>query len=165
MDEKTYRKKTYLTMLKHCLIAAVFLALPGLLGFLYHRLFWLGILAVIPILYAVIHGWKLLTWKLTIGTVTDVTLDHAEDDPCTGADVLYEDEEGREHKGYFTISHYGDYEEGCEPFLKEMLRKDTEGFKGRKIRVFYNRRHPEKMISYTDDSLDPGNDVKPMTEK
>ena len=137
-------------MLRNCLILAVVLALPG---FLYNRLFWLGGFCVLPVLWLIIRGWMILTWPMAQGEITNVSLDNDEDAPCTGAEIVYHDKDGAEHACYQTISHYGDYEEGCEPLLQEMLQKDTENYLGRKVHVFYHRKKPDKVITYLEDSV------------
>ena len=71
-----------------------------------------------------------------------VTLFNDFDQPCIEAHIIFKIEDDIEHECLFTIEHYGDYEEGIEPELEDMLQRDKELFMKKKIRFFI----PPKML-------------------
>ena len=64
--------------------------------------------------------------------------------------VISKDNSNMERKKQ--TGHYGDYEEGIEPELENMLQSDKELFMKKKVPVFYSPKDVNRCIVYLEDS-------------
>lgn len=86
------------------------------------------------------------------GIIEDVTLVNDFNQPYTEAHIIFKTKDNMEHECRFTIGHYGDYEEGIEPELENMLQSDKELFMKKKVPVFYSPKDVNRCIVYLEDS-------------
>lgn len=135
------------------MIAVIIMAIPGIIIGIFNRWFLLVTLfAIIPIIYLANRFFMVIKWNLVEGIIEDVTLHNDFDQPCTEAYIMFKTKDNAEHKCIFTIRHYGDYEEGIEPELEEMLQEDKELFMKKKVPVFYSPIDVNKCMVYLKDS-------------
>ena len=87
-----------------------------------------------------------------MGIIEDVTLVNDFNQPYTEAHIIFKKKDNMEHECRFTIGHYGDYEEGIEPELENMLQSDKELFMKKKVPVFYSPKDVNRCIVYLEDS-------------
>lgn len=153
MSEHEYKRKVLKRTFRRCLIAVVIMAIPGIILGVFNR--WLllfTLLSFIPVLYLVDRVHMIIKWNLVIGIIEDVTLLNDHDQPCTEAHIIFLTKDKAKHECVFTIGHYGDYEEGIEPWLENMLQKDRELFLKKKIPIFYSPKDVNKCMAYLEDS-------------
>ena len=118
------------------MIAVLITAIPGIIAGLFNRWIFLALLfAIIPIIYLVNRFF-----------VNDFN------QPYTEAHIIFKTKDNMEHECRFTIGHYGDYEEGIEPELENMLQSDKELFMKKKVPVFYSPKDVNRCIVYLEDS-------------
>ena len=123
------------------MIVVLITAIPGIIAGLFNRWIFLALLfAIIPIIY------------LVEGIIEDVTLVNDFNQPYTEAHIIFKTKDNMEHECRFTIGHYGDYEEGIEPELENMLQSDKELFMKKKVPVFYSPKDVNRCIVYLEDS-------------
>ena len=135
------------------MIAVLITAIPGIIAGLFNRCFFLAALfAIIPIIYLVNRFSVIIKWNLVEGIIEDVTLVNDFNQPYTEAHIIFKTKDNMEHECRFTIGHYGDYEEGIEPELENMLQSDKELFMKKKVPVFYSPKDVNRCIVYLEDS-------------
>ena len=111
------------------MIAVIITAIPGIIAGLFNRWIFIALLfAIIPIIYLVNRFFVIIKWNLVEGIIEDVTLVNDFNQPYTEAHIIFKTKDNMEHECRFTIGHYGDYEEGIEPELENMLQSDKELF-------------------------------------
>ena len=111
------------------MIAVLITAIPGIIAGLFNRwLFLAALFAIIPIIYLVNRFSVIIKWNLVEGIIEDVTLVNDFNQPYTEAHIIFKTKDNMEHECRFTIGHYGDYEEGIEPELENMLQSDKKLF-------------------------------------
>ena len=66
--------------------------------------------------------------------------------PYTEAHIIFKTKDNMEHECRFIIGHYGDYEEGIEPALENMLQSDKKLFMKKKVPVFYSPKDVNRCI-------------------
>ena len=115
-------------------------------------LFLAALFAIIPIIYLVNRFFVIIKWNLVEGIIEDVTLVNDFNQPYTEAHIIFKTKDNMEHECRFTIGHYGDYEEGIEPELENMLQSDKELFMKKKVPVFYSPKDVNRCIVYLEDS-------------
>ena len=81
----------------------------------------------------------IIKWNVVEGIIKDVTLVNDFNQPYTEAHIIFKTKDNMEHECRFTIGHYGDYEEGIEPELENMLQSDQ--------RVIYEEESPGFLFS------------------
>ncbi len=153
MSEHEYKHKVLKRTFRRCLIVVVIIAIPGIILGIFNR--WLllfTLLSFIPVLYLADRVLMLIKWNFVIGIIEDVTLLNDYDQPCTEAHIIFLTKDKAEHECVFTIRHYGDYEEGIEPWLENMLQKDRELFLKKKVPIFYSPKDVNKCMAYLEDS-------------
>ncbi len=153
MNVHEYKCKVLKRTIKRCIIAVIIMAIPGIIIGIFNR--WLllfVIFAIIPIIYLADKFFMIIKWNLVEGIIEDVTLLNDFDQPCTEAHIMFKTKDNDEHECVFTIGHYGDYEEGIEPELKNMLQKDKELFIKKEVPVFYSSKDVNKCMVYLEDS-------------
>ena len=124
------------------MIAVLITAIPGIIAGLFNRwLFLAALFAIIPIIYLVNRFSVIIKWNLVEGIIEDVTLVN-----------IFKTKDNMEHECRFTIGHYGDYEEGIEPELENMLQSDKKLFMKKKVPVFYSPKDVNRCIVYLEDS-------------
>lgn len=111
-----------------------------------------SLFAIIPIIYLVNRFFVIIKWNLVEGIIEDVTLVNDFNQPYTEAHIIFKTKDNMEHECRFTIGHYGDYEEGIEPELENMLQSDKELFMKKKVPVFYSPKDVNRCIVYLEDS-------------
>lgn len=111
-----------------------------------------ALFAIIPIIYLVNRFFVIIKWNLVEGIIEDVTLVNDFNQPYTEAHIIFKTKDNMEHECCFTIGHYGDYEEGIEPELENMLQSDKELFMKKKVPVFYSPKDVNRCIVYLEDS-------------
>lgn len=152
MNVQEYRKKVLKRTFKRCLITMVIMAIPGIVMSIINRWLILFVLiSIIPIIYLIKQFIKITKWDLSDGTIEDVTLYNDFDQPCTEAHINFMTEDNVNHECVFTIGHYGDYEEGIEPELENMLHKDREQFMKKQVPVFYDPCDINNCMVYLED--------------
>ncbi len=135
------------------MIAVLITAIPGIIAGLFNRWIFLALLfAIIPIIYLVNRFFVIIKWNLVEGIIEDVTLVNDFNQPYTEAHIIFKTKDNMEHECRFTIGHYGDYEEGIEPELENMLQSDKELFMKKKVPVFYSPKDVNRCIVYLEDS-------------
>ena len=153
MNEHKYKSKLLKRTFKRCMIAVIIMAILGIIAGLFNSwLFLVALFAIIPIIYLVNRFLKIIKWNLVEGIIEDVTLVNDFDQPYTEAHIIFKTKDNIEHECFFTIGHYGDYEEGIEPELENMLQNDKELFMKKKIPVFYSPKDVNRCIVYLEDS-------------
>ena len=153
MNEQEYKSKVLKRTFKRCIIAAIILAVPGVIaGFFNKWLLLLALFALVPIIYLANRYYIIIKWYLTEGIIEDVTLYNDFIQPCTQAHIIFKTRDNTEHEYLYTIGHYGDYEEGIEPELENMLQSDKETYMKKKIPVFYSPKDVSRCIVYLEDS-------------
>lgn len=153
MNEQKYKSKVLKRTAKRCMIAALIMTIPGIIAGFFNRWLLLIILvAIIPIIYFANRFFKIIKWNLVEGSIEDVTLFNDFDQPCTEAHITFKANDNMEHECILTIEHYGDYEEGIEPELENMLQKDKELFMKKKIPVFYSPKDVNRYMVYLEDA-------------
>ena len=126
------------------MIAVLITAIPGIIAGLFNRwLFLAALFAIIPIIYLV-NRFSVI--------IEDVTLVNDFNQPYTEAHIIFKTKDNMEHECRFTIGHYGDYEEGIEPELENMLQSDKKLFMKKKVPVFYSPKDVNRCIVYLEDS-------------
>ena len=115
-------------------------------------LFLASLFAIIPIIYLVNRFFVIIKWNLVEGIIEDVTLVNDFNQPYTEAHIIFKTKDNMEHECCFTIGHYGDYEEGIEPELENMLQSDKELFMKKKVLAFYSPKDVNRCIVYLEDS-------------
>ena len=129
MDGHKYKNKVLKRTFKRCMITVIIIAISGIIAGLFYRwLFLVALFAFIPIIYLVNRVFMIIKWNLVEGIIEDVTLTNDYDQPYTEAHIIFKTKDNIEHECLFTIGHYGDYEEGIEPELDNMLQSDKELF-------------------------------------
>ena len=135
------------------MIVVLITAIPGIIAGLFNRWIFLALLfAIIPIIYLVNRFFVIIKWNLVEGIIEDVTLVNDFNQPYTEAHIIFKTKDNMEHECRFTIGHYGDYEEGIEPELENMLQSDKELFMKKKVPVFYSPEDVNRCIVYLEDS-------------
>lgn len=135
------------------MIAVIITAIPGIIAGLFNRwLFLASLFAIIPIIYLVNRFFVIIKWNLVEGIIEDVTLVNDFNQPYTEAHIIFKTKDNMEHECRFMIGHYGDYEEGIEPELENMLQSDKELFMKKKVPVFYSLKDVNRCIVYLEDS-------------
>lgn len=135
------------------MIAVIITAIPGIIAGLFNRWIFLALLfAIIPIIYLVNRFFVIIKWNLVEGIIEDVTLVNDFNQPYTEAHIIFKTKDNMEHECRFIIGHYGDYEEGIEPELENMLQSDKELFMKKKVPVFYSPKDVNRSIVYLEDS-------------
>lgn len=135
------------------MIAVIIMAIPGIIaGFFNRWLLLVTLFAIIPIIYLAHRFFMIIKWNLVEGIVEDVTLFNDFDQPYTEAHIIFKTKDNIEHECLFTIGHYGDYEEGIEPELENMLQSDKELFMKKKIPVFYSPKDVNRCMVYLEDA-------------
>ena len=153
MNEHKYKSKVLKRTFKRCMIAVIIMAILGIIAGLFNSwLFLVALFAIIPIIYLVNRFLMIIKWNLVEGIIEDVTLVNDFDQPCTEAHIIFKTKDNIEHECLFTIGHYGDYEEGIEPELENMLQNDKELFMKKKIPVFYSPKDVNRCMVYLEDS-------------
>ena len=153
MNEHKYKSKLLKRTFKRCMIAVIIMAILGIIAGLFNSwLFLVALFAIIPIIYLVNRFLMIIKWNLVEGIIEDVTLVNDFDQPCTEAHIIFKTKDNIEHECLFTIGHYGDYEEGIEPELENMLQNDKELFMKKKIPVFYSPKDVNRCMVYLEDS-------------
>lgn len=153
MNEHKYKSKLLKRTFKRCMIAVIIMAILGIIAGLFNSwLFLVALFAIIPIIYLVNRFLMIIKWNLVEGIIEDVTLVNDFDQPYTEAHIIFKTKDNIEHECLFTIGHYGDYEEGIEPELENMLQNDKELFMKKKIPVFYSPKDVNRCIVYLEDS-------------
>ena len=153
MNEHKYKSKVLKRTFKRCMIAVIIMAILGIIAGLFNSwLFLVALFAIIPISYLVNRFLMIIKWNLVEGIIEDVTLVNDFDQPYTEAHIIFKTKDNIEHECLFTIGHYGDYEEGIEPELENMLQNDKELFMKKKIPVFYSPKDVNRCIVYLEDS-------------
>ena len=148
-----YKSKVLKRTCKRCMIAVIITAIPGIIAGLFNRwLFLAALFAIIPIIYLVNRFSVIIKWNLVEGIIEDVTLVNDFNQPYTEAHIIFKTKDNMEHECRFTIGHYGDYEEGIEPELENMLQSDKELFMKKKVPVFYSPKDVNRCIVYLEDS-------------
>ena len=128
-------------------------AIPGIIAGLFNRwIFLASLFAIIPIIYLVNRFFVIIKWNLVEGIIEDVTLVNDFNQPYTEAHIIFKTKDNMEHECRFIIGHYGDYEEGIEPELENMLQSDKELFMKKKVPVFYSPKDVNRSIVYLEDS-------------
>ncbi|MBQ6660031.1 MAG: DUF3592 domain-containing protein [Lachnospiraceae bacterium] len=94
---------------------------------------------------------KVRTWPIAAGTVEEVYLDDPSGQPTSSARVRYEDKDGNEYVREWGVSSYGDWEDGCEQKVAEMLQADRDRFEGAGGPVFYSSKNPDKCLIMLED--------------
>lgn len=115
-------------------------------------LFLASLFAIIPIIYLVNRFFVIIKWNLVEGIIEDVTLVNDFNQPYTEAHIIFKTKDNMEHECRFIIGHYGDYEEGIEPELENMLQSDKELFMKKKVLAFYSPKDVNRCIVYLEDS-------------
>lgn len=153
MNEHKYKSKVLKRTFTRCMIAVIIMAILGIIAGLFNSWLFLVILfAIIPIIYLVNRFFMIIKWNLVEGIIEDVTLVNDFDQPYTEAHIIFTTKDNIEHECLFTIGHYGDYEEGIEPELENMLQNDKELFMKKKIPVFYSPKDVNRCMVYLEDS-------------
>lgn len=153
MDGHKYKNKVLKRTFKRCMITVIIIAISGIIAGLFYRwLFLVALFAFIPIIYLVNRVFIIIKWNLVEGIIEDVTLTNDYDQPYTEAHIIFKTKDNIEHECLFTIGHYGDYEEGIEPELDNMLQNDKELFIKKKIPVFYSPKDVNRCMVYLEDS-------------
>lgn len=153
MNVHEYKSKVLKRTFKRCMIAAIIMAIPGIIIGIFNRWFLLVTLfAIIPVIYLANRFFMVIKWNLVEGIIEDVALLNDFDQPRTEAYIMFKTKDNAEHECIFTIRHYGDYEEGIEPELEKMLQKDKELFMKKKVPVFYSPVDVNKCMVYLEDS-------------
>lgn len=135
------------------MIAVLITAIPGIIAGLFNRwIFLASLFAIIPIIYLVNRFFVIIKWNLVEGIIEDVTLVNDFNQPYTEAHIIFKTKDNMEHECRFIIGHYGDYEEGIEPELENMLQSDKELFMKKKVPVFYSPKDVNRSIVYLEDS-------------
>lgn len=135
------------------MIAVIITAIPGIIAGLFNRwIFLASLFAIIPIIYLVNRFFVIIKWNLVEGIIEDVTLVNDFNQPYTEAHIIFKTKDNMEHECRFIIGHYGDYEEGIEPELENMLQSDKELFMKKKVPVFYSPKDVNRSIVYLEDS-------------
>ena len=151
--EHKYKSKVLKRTCKRCMIAVIITAIPGIIAGLFNRwLFLASLFAIIPIIYLVNRFFVIIKWNLVEGIIEDVTLVNDFNQPYTEAHIIFKTKDNMEHECRFMIGHYGDYEEGIEPELENMLQSDKELFMKKKVPVFYSPKDVNRCIVYLEDS-------------
>ena len=133
--------------------AALMMAIPGMIaGFFNRWLLLITLVAIIPIIYFANRFFRIIKWNLVEGIIEDVTLFNDFDQPCIEAHITFKTKDHIKHECLLTIEHYGDYEEGIEPELENMLQKDKELFMKKKIPVFYSPKDVKRYMVYLEDA-------------
>ncbi len=154
MNEHKYKCKVLKRTFKRCMVAGIIMAIPGIIAGFFNRWLLLGVLfAIIPIIYLINRFFMLIKWNLVEGIIEDVTLYNNFDQPYTEAHIIFRTEDNIEHECLLTIGHYGDYEEGIEPELENMLQRDKNLFMKKKIPVFYFTKDVNRCMVYLEDSF------------
>ena len=135
------------------MIAVIITAIPGIIAGLFNRwIFLASLFAIIPIIYLVNRFFVIIKWNLVEGIIEDVTLVNDFNQPYTEVHIIFKTKDNMEHECCFTIGHYGDYEEGIEPELENMLQSDKELFMKKKVLAFYSPKDVNRCIVYLEDS-------------
>ena len=153
-DEKEYRRKLLGRPMKKIIWAFSLVLLVGLCWFLIKLPFEnvplfiaaLAILAVLAICLAVSITFyvRMRRWPIVTGEIDEVVLDAEDSQPTTVAKIRFTAADGGEHVLEWGISSFGDWYEGCEPDVDEMLKKDRERYEGGRVPVFCSPKKPEK---------------------
>lgn len=153
MNEQKYKSKVLKRTVKRCMTAALMMAIPGMIaGFFNRWLLLITLVAIIPIIYFANRFFRIIKWNLVEGIIEDVTLFNDFDQPCIEAHITFKTKDHIKHECLLTIEHYGDYEEGIEPELENMLQKDKELFMKKKIPVFYSPKDVKRYMVYLEDA-------------
>lgn len=153
MNVHKYKRKVLNRTLKRCLITVVLLAIPGIICGIFNRwLFLFSLPAAIPIIYLINKCFMIVRWNLSEGIIEDVTLHNDFDQPYTEAHIFFKANDDAKHECIVPVGHYGDYEEGIEPELENMLQKDREAFMKKTVPVFYSPKDVNKYMVYLEDS-------------
>lgn len=151
-----YKKRILLRTVRRALItAAALAALPLALSVFLPRARVLALGALVPLLYLLVRAYHISAYAETLGVIRDVQLINADDDPATAAAIVFTDiDTGHECETSRTITHYGDYVEGCEDELAAMLAEDRKKI-GMLVPVLYFRQNPGTNIIYMEDMQEP----------
>lgn len=153
MNLQDYKIKVLKRTFKRCIIAMIIQIILGIIfGIFYRWLLLFTFFAIIPVIYLADRIFMIIKWNIVEGIIEDVTLLNDFDQPCTEAHITFQTEDNAEHECVFTIGYYGDFEEGIEPELENMLQKDRELFLHKKVPVFYSTKDANKCMVYLEDS-------------
>lgn len=153
MNEQKYKSRVLKRTVKRCMIAALIMAIPGIIACFFNRRFLLiTLVSVIPIIYFANRFFRIIKWNLVEGIIEDVTLFNDFDKPCIEAHITFKTKDHIKHECLLTIEHYGDYEEGIEPELENMLQEDKKLFMKKKIPVFYSAKDVNRYMVYLEDA-------------
>lgn len=99
--------------------------------------------------------WRKKKWAVSIGSIDEVFLVDEESCPATVAKIRYLSSDGRECIHEHQIQGWGDYEEGCEDKVKQMLAEDKKKYENKILPVFYNPENPVRCLVMTEDISEP----------
>ena len=152
-DEKVYRKKLLGRPMRKIIWAFALIFLVGLCWFLIKLPFErvplfvaaVAILAVVAVclVVSVVFYVRMRRWPIVTGVVDEVVLDDEDSQPTTVAKIRFATD-GGEHVLEWGLSSFGDWYEGCEPDVAEMLAKDRERYEGCRVPVFCSPKNPDK---------------------
>ena len=97
--------------------------------------------------------WRLKRWSITIGTIVEVFLEDEEQSPTSTAKISFLASDGKEYIHEQAIQCYGDYEEGCEEKVRNMIEEDKKQYENKQVHVFYHPSSPERCLVMMDDLL------------
>ena len=165
LDDKAYRKKVLkrerkknIALIAVCLITVVLLSVialsvPGYVRRVFNIVLVLFAIPAFIIIYLCIRWFaQVRKWPLAMGTIEEIGLENEEDSPNTYAKIRFVSEDGVEHVTQYPLSHYGDYEEGCEPALQKLLEEDTGKYEMTGVPLFYSPRQPDLILLMLQDA-------------
>ncbi|MBR5425919.1 MAG: hypothetical protein IK106_05300 [Clostridiales bacterium] len=165
LDDKAYRKKVLkrervknFLLIAVCLIAVILasvvaIVVPDSVRRVFNIVLVLIAIPSFLIIYLCVRWFaQVKRWPLAMGTVDEIGLDNEEDSPETVAKIRFVSDDGVEHVVPYTLSHYGDYVEGCEPELQKMLEQDKEKYAKADVPLFYSPRQPDLILLMLQDA-------------
>ncbi len=137
-------------------VLALLLVLAVVLPPFMRFLFWiLLILFLIPLVLmcdlCVMTFLRLKRWDVAIGSIDEVYLEDEDQTPTIIAKISYKTSDGKIFIHEHDIQCYGDYEEGCEDTVRNMIEEDKKKYENKQVPLFYCPSNPEHCLVMMED--------------
>ena len=153
---RRYRKKDIPILLVCVLILVLCWPLAFILPGVVRKVFLaVAVMYSIPalfILYILFRSYyRVKKWDVSMGYVEEVFTEDMEFAPIVFAMIRFEAFDGGIRRVKMVVESYGDYEEGCEEEVNQMLLNSKEKYEHGRVPVFYSWKNPDKWFSYLED--------------
>ena len=153
---RRYRKKD-IPILLVCVLILVFcwtlaFILPGVVRKVFLAVAVMYSIPALFIPYILFRSYyRVKKWDVSMGVVEEVFIEDMESAPIVFAMIRFEAFDGGIRRFKMVVESYGDYEEGCEEEVNQMLLNSKEKYEHGRVPVFYSRKDPSKWLAIPED--------------